>query len=69
MAGLYCNFVVKILFILKMQLIGSLLKSVSLEIICHLAALLLRKTRRQSYIVILFFLAVKKSGKKIALTI
>ena len=55
MAGLYCNFVVKVLFILKMQLICSLLKSVSLEIIRRLAALLLRKTRRQSYIIILCF--------------
>ena len=69
MAGLYCNLAIEVLLILKMQLIYSLLKNVSLEIIRRLAALLPRKSRRQSYIRILCFFAVKKSGKKIALTI
>ena len=69
MAGLYYNLVVKVLLILKMQLICSLFKYLSSEIIRCLASLLPGKTRRQSYITILYFFAVKKSGKKIALTI
>ena len=69
MAGLYYNLVVKVLLILKMQLICSLFKYLSSEIIRCLASLLPGKTRRQSYITILYFFAVKKSGKKMALTI
>ena len=69
MAGLYYNLAVKVLLILKMQLICSLFKNLSSEIIRCLASLLPGKTRRQSYITILYFFAVKKSGKKIALTI
>ena len=69
MAGLYYNLVVKVLLILKMQLICSLFKYLSSEIIRCLASLLPGKNRRQSYITILYFFAVKKSGKKIALTI
>ena len=70
MAGLYCNLAIKVQLIQKMHLICSLLKKLSFKIIRRLASLLPGKTRRQSYITILFFfLAVKKSGKKIALTI
>ena len=61
MAGLYYNLAIKVQLILKMQLICSLLKNLSFEIIRCLASLLPRK--------ILCFFAVKKSGKKIALTI
>ena len=71
MVGQYCNLAIKVQLILKMQLICSLLKNLSFKIIRRLASLLPGKTRRQSYITILyfFFFAVKKSGKKIALTI
>ena len=70
MAGLYYNLAIKIQLIQKMHLICSLLKHLSFKIIRRLASLLPGKTRRQSYITILFFFfAVKKSGKKIALTI
>ena len=60
MAGLYYNLAVKVLLILKMQLICSLLKHLSSEIIRCLASFLPGKIRRQSYITILYFLEVKK---------
>ena len=69
MAGLYYNLAVKVPLILKMQLICSLFKNLSSEIIRCLASLLPGKTRCQSYITILYIFAVKKSGKKIAITI
>ena len=69
MVGLYCNLAIKVQLILKTQLICSLLKHLSFKIIRRLASFLPGKTRRQSYITILFLSAVKKSGKKIALTI
>ena len=76
MVGLYCNLAIKVQLIKKMQLICSLLKHLPFKIIRRLVSLLPGKTRRQSYITILylfifFFLGggVKKSGKKIALTI
>ena len=73
MAGLYNNLAIKVQLILKMQLICSLLKNLSFKIIRRSASLLPGKTRRQSYITMLYlfiyFFAVKKSGKKIILTI
>ena len=69
MAALYCNLAIKVQLIQKMHLICSLLKKLSFKIIRLLASLLPGKTRRQSYITMLYFLAVKKSGKKIDLTI
>ena len=70
MAGLYCNLAIKVQLILKMQLICSLLKNLLFKIIRRLVSLLPGKTRRQSSITMLYyFFAVKKSGKKIALTI
>ena len=69
MAVLYCNLAIKVQLIQKMHLICSLLKKLSFKIIRLLASLLPGKTRRQSYITILYFFAVKKSGKKIAVTI
>ena len=73
MAGLYYNLAIKVQLILKMQLICSLLKNLSFKIIRRSASLLPGKTRRQSYITMLYlsiyFFAVKKSGKKIILTI
>ena len=68
MVGLYCNLAIKVQLILKMQLICSLLKHLSFKITRRLT-FLPGKTRRQSYITILFLSAVKKSGKKITLTI
>ena len=56
MVGLYCNLAIKVQLILKMQLICSLLKHLSFQIIRRLASFLPGKPRRQSYITILFFL-------------
>ena len=69
MVGLYCNLAMIVQLIPKMQLICSLLKHLSFKIIRRLASFLSGKTRRQSYITIFFLFVVKKSGKKIALTI
>ena len=66
MAELYCNLAIKVQLILKMQLICSLLKNLSFKIIRRLASLLAGKTRRLSYITILYFIffAVKKIRKE-----
>ena len=66
MAELYCNLAIKVQLILKMQLICSLLKNLSFKIIRRLASLLPGKTRRQSYITILylFFFCGKKIRKE-----
>ena len=64
MVGLYCNLAVKVLLILKMQLICSLLKKLSFKIICHLVSFLPGKTRRQSYITILFLFCGKKNKER-----
>ena len=69
MVGLYCNLAIIVQLILKIQLICSLLKHLSFKIIHRLASFLPGKTRRQSYITILFLFVVKKSGEKIAFTI
>ena len=69
MVGLYCNLAIIVQLILKMQLICSLLKHLSFKIIRRLASFLPGKTRRQSYITILFLFVVKKSGEKMAFTI
>ena len=63
MAELYCNLAIKVQLILKMQLICSLLKNLSFKIIRRLASLLPGKTRRQSYITILYYFFF--CGKKI----
>ena len=60
MVGLYCNLAIIVQLILKMQLICSLLKHLSFKIIRRLASFLPGKTRRQSYITILFLFVVKK---------
>ena len=61
MVGQYCNLAIKVQLILKMQLICSLLKNLSFKIIRRLASLLPGKTRRHSYITMLYFFAVKTS--------
>ena len=64
MAGLYYNLAIKIQLIQKMHLICSLLKHLSFKIIRRLASLLPGKTRRQSYITILFFFFCGKKIRK-----
>ena len=64
MAGLYCNLAIKVQLIQKMQLICSLLKNLSFKIIRCSASLLPGKTRRQSYITILYFFCGKKIRKE-----
>ena len=54
MVGLYCNLAIKVQLIKKMQLICSLLKHLPFKIIRRLVSLLPGKTRRQSYITILY---------------
>ena len=61
MVGQYCNLAIKVQLILKMQLICSLLKHLSFKIRRRLASFPPGKTRRQSYITILFLFVVKKS--------
>ena len=63
MAALYCNLAIKVQLIQKMHLICSLLKKLSFKIIRLLASLLPGKTRRQSYITILYFFCRKKIRK------
>ena len=62
MAGLYYNLALNVLLILKMQLICSLFKNLSSEIIRCLASLLLGKTRRQSYITIFCGKKIRKEN-------
>ena len=64
MVGQYCNLAIKVQLILKMQLICSLLKNLSFKIIRRLASLLPGKTRRLSYITILYFIYFFFCGKK-----
>ena len=66
MAELYCNLAIKVQLILKMQLICSLLKNLSFKIIRRSASLLPGKTRRQSYITMLYlFIYLFFCSKKI----
>ena len=67
MAGLYNNLAIKVQLILKMQLICSLLKNLSFKIIRRSASLLPGKTRRQSYITMLYlfiFFCSKKNQER-----